>query len=126
MGSLLAYEALGLRDFLTAVFGLVSALPSVLPLDSLAVFLATAGRGRTGWGFASTAPALPVSEAGSAAPAAGAALSASALGAGLGGAFFTFFAARTSSALGAGGATGWSPLAITSPLYTQHLMPITP
>src|SRR5438132_9972857 len=127
MGSLLAYEVLGLRDFLTVVFGLVSDLPSVFPLDSLAVFLATAGRGRTGLGFTSTALAPPMSEAGSAGAAAGAAaLSSSALGAGLGGAFFTFFAARTSSAVGAGGATGWSPLAITSPLYTQHLMPITP
>src|SRR6266513_2910356 len=126
MGSLLAYEAFGLRDFFTAVFGLVSDLPSVFPLDSTAVFLATAGRGRTGLGFASGARATPVSEAGSGAASAGAALSSSALGAGLGGAFFTFFAARTSSAVGAGGATGWSPLAITSPLYTQHLMPITP
>src|SRR5256885_14716223 len=114
---LLAYEVLGLRDFFTAVFGFASAFAFASP----AFFAAT------GWGRALglAAAGLPASAAALTA-ATGSGFSSAAIGAGLGVAFFTFFAARTSSAVGAGGATGWSPLAITSPLYTQHLMPITP
>src|SRR6266571_8296472 len=123
MVSLLAY-ALGFLDFFTAVFGFASDFASAFPFASLtAFFAAIAGRAVLGlaWGVAE----LPVSDAVLAAGI-GSGFSSRALGTGLGGAFFTFFAARTSSAVGTGGATGWSPLAITSPLYTQHLIPITP
>src|SRR6266851_9040997 len=121
MESLLAY-ALGFLDFFTAVFGFASDFASAFPFASLtAFFAATAGRAVLGLAAAE----LPVSDAVLAAGI-GSGFSSRALGTGLGGAFFTFFAARTSSAVGAGGAAGWSPLAITSPLYTQHLMPITP
>src|SRR6266436_4980094 len=120
MESLLAY-ALGFLDFFTAVFGFASAFPFASP----PVFFAATKGGRAARGLAWGAAELPVSDAVLAA-AIGSGFASGALSAGLGVAFFTFFAARTSSAVGAGGATGWSPLAITSPLYTQHLMPITP
>src|SRR5882672_4760452 len=102
MNSLLVYEVLGLRDFFTAVLPLVSVLDSDFG---------------SGWGFASAA--------GAASAAAGADSGFSSAGAGRGASFFTVFAVPNSSA-GAGAAAGWSPLAITSPLYTQHLTPITP
>src|SRR6266702_4194939 len=128
--SLLAYEALGLRDFFTAVFtavfGFVSDLASVLPLGAAAAFFSGAGRERAGLGFASGAASVTASDATRAAAGAGRTFSSGALETGLDGTFFTFFAASASSAAGAGGATGWSPFAITSPLYTQHLTPITP
>src|SRR5882672_4607256 len=123
MDSLLAYEALGFRDFFTVVFGFVSDLASVSPLDSLTAFFPGAGRARTGLGFPSGAAAVPTSGATRAAVTAGSAFSSRALGAGLGVSFFTFFAAKASLAAGVGSAAGWSPLAMISPLYTQHLMP---
>src|SRR5882672_1305748 len=120
MNSLLVYEVLGLRDFFTAVLPLVSVLDSDfgsgLAFASPA-FLAAGARGRAGRGFASAA--------GAASAAAGADSGFSSAGAGRGASFFTVFAVPNSSA-GAGAAAGWSPLAITSPLYTQHLTPITP
>src|SRR6267378_3329940 len=122
MESLLA-EALGFLDFFTAVFGFASDFASAFPFASLTAFFAATGWGRATLGLA--AAEVPASGAVLAA-AIGSGLSSRALVTGLGAAFFTFFAARTSSAVGAGGATGWSPLAMTSPLYTQHLMPITP
>src|SRR5262249_46191005 len=119
MNSLLVYEALGLRDFFTAVLA-ASGLASVLTrasgfgLASPAAFFAGAGAGRAPLGFAS--PASPT----------GAGSGFSSAAAGRGASFFTFFAGASSSADGAGAAAGCSPLAITSPLYTQHLMPMTP
>src|SRR5882672_2241131 len=115
MNSLLVYEALGLRDFFTAVLPLGSVLDSAfgsgLAFASPA-FLAAGAWGRAGRGFASAAGA-------------GAGSGFSSAGAGRGASFFTVFEGASSSA-GAGAAAGWSPLAIVSPLYTQHLMPITP
>src|SRR6267378_2708897 len=124
MESLLA-EALGFLDFFTAVFGFASDFASAFPFASLTVFFAATGCGRATLGLAWGTAELPVSGTVLAA-ATGSGFSSRTLVTGLGAAFFTFFAARTSSAVGAGGATGWSPLAMTSPLYTQHLMPITP
>jgi hypothetical protein len=47
MGSLLAYEALGLRDFFTAVFGFASAFTFASP-----AFFAATGWGRAALGLA--------------------------------------------------------------------------
>src|SRR5690242_18486729 len=122
MEALLAYEALGLRDFFTAVFGFASDLASAFALPSPAAFFA-AGWGRAALGLAGAASEVPPS--GTAAGAAtGSGFSSGALA--LAATFFTFLAENASSAAGAGAAIGWSPLAITSPLYTQHLIPITP
>src|SRR5258708_40267426 len=105
MESLLAY-ALGFLDFFTAVFGFASAFPFASPP---AFFAATKG-GRAALGLAWGAAGLPVSDAVLAA-ATGSVLSSGALVTGLGGAFFTFFAARTSSAVRARRGHRRAPLA---------------
>src|SRR5882672_3970650 len=123
MNSLLAYEVLGLRDFLTAVLVFASGLASALPLASPPPFFAAAGWGRAALGFGE--PVAPPASDAAAGAATGSGFS-SAPGTGRGGSFLTFFAGINSSVEGAGAAAGWSPLASTSPLYTQHLIPITP
>src|SRR5262245_50183421 len=118
MESLRVYEVLGLRDFFTAVFVFDSVLASAFALASPAAFFAAGAGARAALGFAGWASG--------AAAGAGAGSGFSSAGAGRGASFLTFFAGANSSAEGAGAAAGWSPLAMTSPLYTQHLIPITP
>src|SRR4051794_15156936 len=114
-----------LRDFFTAVFG--SAFVSVLGFASPAAFFAGAfARG------AGAALGLGVSAAASVAAGAGAGAAATAgssfssTAGAFEGAFFTFLVAGASSEAGIGGTAGWSVFAITSPLYTHTLMPMTP